>query len=206
MVVRLWVRVRLLTVFLVLVAGGMAPAAPSFAFLAPDSTAEFSADIELVGNEASVQGRIFVVPGKQRIELDSPLLEHPVVIISDEDRNKAWLLDRVEKSYREHPLDAMPIHLRRDDWANLKRTAVGRETVNGVETTKFAAEGTGPSGNPVEGHIWLSDEGIVVRFAGQELKAGGPVDSRGDLRNIEVAPQDPALFEIPDGYLEENQL
>ncbi len=190
-----WIAIALCVCAPLVASGGVAQA-----FLFEESTAEFSADIELSGDNAAVAGRIHMVPGRQRVEIDSELLEHPAVIISDEAANKAWLLDPVDKAFREFSLDAMPVQFRRDDWSKMKRTEVGRETVNGLEATKFAIEGVGPGGFDITGHAWVSDRGIVVKFDGMANKYGRPVASRGELRNVRVAPQDPSLFRVPPDY------
>jgi len=58
---------------------------------------------------------------------------------------------------------------------------------------------TDPQGHRVEGTMWVSREGIMIRGIFTDPAQGNkPVTI--DLKNLKIGQQDPALFEIPAGY------
>src|SRR5260221_9318902 len=56
---------------------------------------------------------------------------------------------------------------------NLLRSPVGRETVNGVRTTKYRIDHTAADGMHGQGFAWLSTDGVLMRLDGSVARLGG---------------------------------
>jgi hypothetical protein len=81
----------------------------------------------------------------------------------------------------------------------LKKHPAGRESVNGIATTRYAIDETIPEGHAV-GALWLSRDGIPMRLAGSFTKASGRVSTiRWELSHVRIGPQPASLFEAPRG-------
>lgn len=90
----------------------------------------------------------------------------------------------------------------RDDPAQwtYEDTAVGDETLNGVPVTKFKTIATSTDGKKYGGFSWRTKDGINLK---QDLLYKEGNDKKRmliELSNLKVGKQDPALFEIPDGF------
>jgi hypothetical protein len=74
---------------------------------------------------------------------------------------------------------------------------VGHEKVNDVVTTKYRIDGK------IKGFMWLDRKDIPVRIDG-DMEVGKhdkPTPTHFEQSDIQVAPQDPALFEVPVGLV-----
>ncbi|MEQ9811284.1 MAG: hypothetical protein RLO50_00770 [Azospirillaceae bacterium] len=67
-----------------------------------------------------------------------------------------------------------------------------RETVNGVETTRYAISGVGHDDQAFNGAVWVAASGAVI-MARIDY---GALDVTFDLYDYRVGPQDPALFTL----------
>ncbi len=77
---------------------------------------------------------------------------------------------------------------------------VGRETVNGVSTTKYTADQVDPQGNSGTGTYWVTDGGILVRSE-VEVKRRRKVErTTTNLTDLKIGDQPNELFEIPASY------
>jgi hypothetical protein len=82
----------------------------------------------------------------------------------------------------------------------MERTEVGPETVNGVPTTKYKIIMTGADGTKLGGFQWVTNTGIQVKLDALSKEGGSTERIKVELTNLNIANQDPALFEIPKGY------
>lgn len=73
-----------------------------------------------------------------------------------------------------------------------------RERVGDQETTKFGFEGDGAL--DAGGFYWLTDSGIMVKRAYEEGVYGEARRHLDFLTEVQVGPQDAALFKVPPGY------
>jgi hypothetical protein len=83
---------------------------------------------------------------------------------------------------------------------DIQRTAMGKEKVNGLDTTKYKTVMNSPEGFRLEGFMWVSTQGIVVKMEASSSSAEHGGHMRMELSGIRLGKQDPKLFEIPAGY------
>jgi hypothetical protein len=124
--------------------------------------------------------------------------EHSVIIMNG-DRGVMWIVMPSQRMYMESPIDGQPFDGANveipdpDTWA-MER--VGRESVNGIPATKyFVSSDNGQTGR-MQGHMWVSDDGIPMRT---DLMAGTD-RIQMELRDLVVGPQPASLFEPPAGF------
>lgn len=109
------------------------------------------------------------------------------------------------KSYMEMPMGAHGMGgspAQEDPEGTVDHEVIGRETIDGHETTKYRFEVTTAQGSS-RGFVWVTDDGILMRQE-SETTTGPNDQSPGrvviTLKDLEVGPQDPALFELPADY------
>jgi hypothetical protein len=135
----------------------------------------FSADRTLVIDGRKYLGKIWTMPGRERHEQAIQGLR-PILQFT------------------------MPPELRLLGNPQLKKHPVGKETVNGIATTKYVIDETVPEGR-AEGALWLSRDGIPMRLAGSFTRNSGKVSTlRWELNHVKIGPQPAALFEAPKGF------
>lgn len=85
----------------------------------------------------------------------------------------------------------------------LRRAPVGQEVVNGVRTTKYRIDYTAGDGSRARGFAWVGAEGVLMRLDGTVDRPGAarPMAIRMELSELRPGPQDPALFELPAGFV-----
>jgi hypothetical protein len=77
---------------------------------------------------------------------------------------------------------------------------VGRETVNGLDTTKYRIAGDNGRGTTFDGHAWVTDDGIRAKLAGTVgFSDGASTPIRITLKEVERGDQPNALFQLPQG-------
>lgn len=76
--------------------------------------------------------------------------------------------------------------------------SLGPDNIRGIAVTKFALVTRTAAGTDFEGHVWLTDDNIMIRTAGRTPK--GRIEIT--MNNLRRGPIDPALFAIPTGYVE----
>ena len=84
----------------------------------------------------------------------------------------------------------------------VEHEVIGRETIDGEETTKYRFQVSTPGGSS-NGFAWVTDDGILMRSE-SETTTGDADRTPGrmvtTLQELRVGPQDPALFELPSDY------
>ncbi len=179
-----------IALMLLLATGGAAPAETL-----GDPHIGFSAERVLVFDGHSYIGRMWSMPGEQRHEQILPSLE-PVFILHADSTVGDILLPQLHTAVA----FAMPKALAVLGQPGLLGKAVGRESVNGIATTRYAVDKGIPEGH-LSGTLWLSADGIPMRCDGSLTRTNGKVSTvHWELRHVRVGPQDAALFEVPAGY------
>jgi hypothetical protein len=176
---------------LAVLAAGLAPVAAASeraAWLRPK--ADYMAHSVMEADGATMPGRVWASGDKERREVTISGRTHQVILRRD--LGVAWVLMPEQHMYLEQPLGA---HDRMAGGA-LEREARGRETVNGVETTRYHVHGTTADGQPFDGTMWMTDQDIPVRV----VTGQGPKRVRLELERLSVGFVDPGRFEIPPGY------
>jgi hypothetical protein len=164
---------------------------------------EYSADVTITGDGDTIKGTINHAANKERREL---AVEGDVeVMIIRLDRRLVWSLSPEEKLYIESTLDqALGRPLGPDGkpiQPKLRIEREGEESVDGQHAMKQQVSGKDADGTPIDGTVWVTDQGIVVRVDSTVVDDDGTHHQvRMELTNLKVAPQDPKLFEIPAGF------
>ena len=183
-------RLRRFIVFLLFL---LALASPAAARMLGDPSVPFSADRTLTIGERTYSGKLFAVPGSQRHEQAIQGIPQ-IVILHGGDARGWWVLPGLN-SVVEFGFAPTAIELSDDD---LLSTKLGEETIEGRRTSKYRVEHTARDGTLVDGYLWLTRDGIPMRFAGNYTTPGGKTTPvRLELSHVHTGPQDPALFEVP---------
>jgi hypothetical protein len=175
----------------------VAAALPAAAQVLGDARVAFSADRALTVDGRTFQGRVYHTPGRQRHE---QMLEGvPQVVLLRADRGEGWLVLPSLHSYVEF---RFPQAIAELSDPSLRGTPVGQETVSGMRTTKYRVEHSARDGTSVDGWMWVTREGIVMRLDGTvQPRKGKPTPFSMQLSNVRIGPQDMAMFELPQGFV-----
>jgi len=160
--------------------------------------AEYSADATIQNEEGTMQQRVYVAPMKERKEMLTGAGEGAVQIFRY-DTKVMWQLMPSEMMYMEHSIAGKGPGNDPSQWT-YEDTAIGEETLNGVNVTKYKTIATSTDGKKYGGFSWRTSNGINVK---QDLlyKEGNEKKRMlTELNNLKVGRQDPKLFEIPEGY------
>jgi hypothetical protein len=171
---------------------------PAAAQLLGDARVGFTADRTVVVNDRTFQGRVWSMPGKQRHEQDIEGIPQVILLRGD---GRGWLVLPGMKSYVE--FGYAPVVAELGDPAAIG-PKVGEETVGGIRTSKHRIEHTARDGTFIEGWLWRSAEGIVMKLEGTATaKRGGgkPLQIRMSLANVRTGTQEAGLFDLPQGLV-----
>ncbi|HUC70739.1 MAG TPA: hypothetical protein VMS01_06070 [Stellaceae bacterium] len=160
-----------------------------------DPQVGFSAERVLVFDGHSYIGRMWNMPGEQRHEQELPSVK-PVFILRADSSIGDVLLPELHTAV-EFDLPKVLAVLGQPD---ILGKPVGRETVNGIATTKYEVDRDIPDGH-LSGALWLSRDGIPMRCDGSYANRKGKVSTvHWELRHVQIGEQDAGLFEVPAGY------
>jgi len=170
-------------------------AASASAMTLGEAKTGFSADRILVIDGKTYRGRMWTMPGMERHEQD--LNGIPAAFVLHSDNPIADLVLPKLHTVVEFMLPP-ELHLFADP--RLTRKPVGRETVDGIATTKYAVDETVPEGHG-EGFLWLSDNGIPMKLAGSFTRTSGRIAHlHWELNHVQFGPQPASLFEAPRDF------
>src|SRR5579871_1554351 len=137
------------------------------AALLGDASVPYSAERVVTVNGRAYSGRVFHTPGHQRHE--QTIQGFAQVVLLDASAKRGWLVLPDLKTYVEFAFPKLMADL--GDPA-LRREPVGRETVNGVPTTKYRIDHTAADGTHAEGFLWISAQGVMMRLDGTVARPG----------------------------------
>lgn len=171
--------------------------APAAAMAAPPPalTTAYSADRRVETDSGDMQGRVHAMPGKERSE--TRVGDMSTVMILDTGARKGWMLMPAMKSYQELDLDRASKQAGALTPEQTELEAVGTETVSGLATTKYKFVMKDKSAG---GFLWYTDSGIPVKMDVISKTGRDKTRMTVTLENIQIGPQDPALFQVPAGY------
>ncbi len=137
-----------------------------------------------------------VAPQKRAMQMDMGGMSGTMVIREDE--NRAFFTMPSMGMYRDMKMtEAMKQSNQNMNVSNVEK--VGRETIEGFETTKYKTEFSDKDGKGA-GFMWIADEGFPIKmdmiYKTRRMKGQRMTMS---LTDIELGPQDPSHFEIPPG-------
>lgn len=160
---------------------------------------DYSADQIMETAEMSMAGPVYVSKDKERREM---LIEGMrQIMIIRHDKKVVWTLMPEQRMFMEASLEGSNTNTQTDmSEYRIEQTAVGEEVINGVKTTKSKIVMTGKDGNKMGGFWWMSKEGVVVKMDVIAVDKNSKGRIKTELKNLKIAKQDPALFEIPQGY------
>lgn len=160
----------------------------------PLPTVEYSAERIIESSRGTFTGRIYATPDKERAETQMGGVG--TVMITRRDKDVSWNMMPAQKMYME-----MDIRSAREQSGGVPSevtiTEVGPDTVDGTATTRYKLlMKDGKAG----GFMWFTSEGILLKM--DALQKDGKESSRitMTLKNVQVAPQDPQLFEVPGDF------
>jgi hypothetical protein len=162
----------------------------------PTPSVDYQAERMMETSAGTFTGRVYFSADKERTETEMGGYQN--VTIVRRDRNLVWNLMPAQRMVRETDLksarDPIAAQTGGDD---VRISAVGGETVEGVATTKYKLIAKdGEAG----GFMWFSREGIAVKMDLLQKEDGKASRMTVTLRHLKIGPQDPQLFEVPEGY------
>lgn len=162
----------------------------------PVADVAYAADSVVQAGGMEIRGRVHHDNGRERRDMTIQGMEQTVILRPDLDT--VYVVMPMMNMGFEVSLDSMPVPRPEQMMENVDLEEVGRETVAGLDTTRYRV--TGRDGNGLaDGFVWISDEGIPVRIEGTAQAGGRTEEVVMYLENVEIGPQDPALFERPEG-------
>ncbi len=177
-----------------MLAPGVAPGVVRAATLG-EAQIGFAADRTLVIDGRTYRGKIWTMPGRERHEQAIQAFR-PVFLLRADSPVAEIVLPQLKTIVQ----FMLPPELRVLGTSALKKHPVGRETVNGIATTKYAIDETVPEGHAT-GTLWLSRDGIPMRLAGSFTAQKGKVSTvRWELSGVKIGPQPASLFDPPRGF------
>ena len=160
-------------------------------------TVDYSGDMITEASGTTRTSKVFHSGDKTRTEMQSP--GHSSVSIMDRSKMEAINLDPAKKTYIKMDLSKLGVAQEPSAMNDFKTTLQGKETINGVETSKYLYEGT-TNGADIKGAVWVTKDNIPVRNEGTVVTGGNSISVASHLDNLKVEKQDSTLFEVPAGY------
>ena len=171
------------------------------AFAFKPSNAEYSANVVFETKEGSFRTKVFNSASHERREM-SESGANMITIINKESKTMYMLMPD-EGMYMEisgsSPMASMaPKQPEMDDY-NFEQTEVGKETINGVATTKYKMIMTSKSKPDMKlgGFFWLSKEDILVKMDAMSVDKKSKDRIKIELTDLKIEKQNQSLFEIP---------
>lgn len=160
----------------------------------PVASVEYSADRIMETEAGTFTGRVYVVPGKERAEMNAGGMQS--VIILDMNEQVGLMLMPAQRMYQK--LDFAQARQQMGSPADdVTIEPAGEDTVEGIATTRYKLLMKDGSAG---GFMWFSAEGIPVKMDILQKEGRKKTRATITLRNLEVGAQDPALFRAPDDY------
>jgi hypothetical protein len=159
----------------------------------PLPQAAYSAEGTMEAAGMRIPYKVYHDHGKERRIMTMEGMEQ--VTISRPDKGVIYMVMPGMNMAMEMPMGAGRGVPQSNQMAAYSPKAVGQETISGIETTKYRIDGGETGANAMTGFAWATADGIMVRMEATSQE-GKIVFS---LENLVRGPQDPALFELPDG-------
>jgi len=187
------------SILVVMVLLCLVPVSPTQAFQMHRPQAEYSADSKMETEEGTMQQHVNVTPTKERREMLTGEGDGGIMIFRF-DTKQLLILMPSEKMYMEQSIASKQGQREDPSQWTYEDTAMGEETLNGVKVTKYKTIATSTDGKKYGGFSWRTKEGINLK---QDLlyKEGNEKKRMlTELSNLKIGKQDPALFEVPEGF------
>lgn len=190
---------RLLSVGLALAAlSSRAAAAAGAAPNALTLKVDYEADSLIGSGERATPGRLWRTAKAFRHE--GVQQGRPQVLIVRLAENVGWLVMSDAGIAIETDLSALDLPVEvLNGGGGLRQTRIGRDPVNGLDTTKLRVEREAASGSRFSGHAWVTSEGILGRLEGEGESRGRRGRTLMNFRNVAIRPVPAQRFEPPRG-------
>ena len=185
---------RVLRLLIVALLAGLAGAANAGPL---DLKVPYTADSVIGRGDNLRTGKLWRTPSAMRHEWVERGAKHNVIVRFD--RNLVWSQlpgTNIVVETDLAGLASLPIAALNDP-ANLRETAVGQETIEGMKATKYRVATAPGAASGFDGHIWRTAEGIVLKIEGTGEHQGKAGDIHLAFRNIRVGAIDAKVFELP---------
>jgi hypothetical protein len=170
--------------------------AATFARVLGDAGVAYSADRALSVNGQRFDGVVYAMPGFQRHE--QAMGGIPQVAIFNLAQGRGYYIVPSVRTYIDFPID---IAVRELGMPDVLGAPAGTERQGGVTTTKYRVDHRAGDGTRIVGAVWLAQSGIPMRGEGNVIEVSGKrTHVSWTLSNVRIAPQDPTLFQPPDGF------
>ena len=170
-------------------------ARPAAAATAPTLTVAYSADRRVEADGVEMQGRVHAAPGMERTE--TRVGDMSTVLILRMDRKQGWTLMPMQNMYQEVDLGKAARQAGSVNPGQAELEVVDEEIVSGLPATRYKFVMKDKSAG---GYLWYTDSGIPVKMDVVSKSGRKSTRMTVTLENIQVEPQDPALFEVPAGF------
>jgi len=164
----------------------------------PQTKVEYSADSIMETQGMAVTSKVFHAENKDRMEMKAQGANN--IIINRMDKKLGWVLMPEQKMYMETNLEEGKKKSNDVNNCQIEQQQLGSESVNGFKTTKNKISMSCPDGLKYNGSMWVTKEGIMVKMDSVAKTDKGDIPFKMELKNLNIAKQDPSLFEIPAGY------
>jgi hypothetical protein len=164
----------------------------------PQTKVEYSADSIMETQGMTVTSKVFHAENKDRMEMKVQGANN--IMINRMDKKLAWVLMPDQKMYMETNLEEGKKKSNDINNCQIDQQQLGSESVNGLKTTKNKIAMSCPDGLKYNGSMWVTKEGIMVKMDSVAKTDKGDIAFKMELKNLNIARQDPSLFEIPAGY------
>lgn len=185
----------------------------------------FSADaqmeVQMQGNNISMPGKIAFLDGKTRFEMDATKMKGPnvppqaaeqmkqmgmaeMINIARPDKKETYLVYPGLKSYAVMPDPERSAEAQAAADADLKRTEIGKETVDGHPTTKYKVVLKDDDGKEYESTVWEATDMKNFPIKIETINEGMP--STVTFKNVKLEKPEESLFSPPADFQRYNDV
>ena len=189
---------RIASLFMTMLLTAVFAVEPAVSAGMPQTKVEYSADSQMESQGMFVASKVFHAENKDRVEMKAQGMNN--IMINRMDRKLAWVLMPEQKMYMETSLEEGKKKSNDLNDCQVEQQSLGSEVVNGVRATKNKIAMSCPDGLKYNGSMWVTKEGIMVKLDSVAKTDKGDIPFKMELKNLNIAKQDPYLFEIPAGY------
>lgn len=153
----------------------------------------FSGQATFETEEMTTDATVYYEPGKVRDEIN--MQGQDMVIIRRFDLDKFWMLIGHGMYMEVSPEET---EQKTRDYKLISREKIGRETVNGMETTKYKSIYETSDGK-FGGFTWFTDDNIAVKAFMVHQSKGEKQRMKFEFKSLTRGNQKDELFELPAG-------
>lgn len=155
----------------------------------------YSADRIVETESGTFSGKVYAMPDRDRSETSMGGMTS--VVILRRDLNSGWMLMPSQKMYRTLDLSQASRQPGAAPPSDMSIVTIGPDSVEGTPATKYKLLMKDGSAG---GFAWFTADGIAIKM--DMLSKNGKKTERVTmtLKNLQVGPQQAALFEAPAGY------